>query len=303
MKPPAGNNKGFTLIEIAIVMVIIGLLAGAGISLVGTLTKRKNRIEVVQYLRQAKEALITYANVNGTLPLADTNGDGVGDSAASRGALPTLDLGINPTDAHKRMLAYQINSILATDRTTSCYHLRSAISGSPPPGLPGNPTIVDADGSSAAFSVAAVLVSAGPSDADKDGNVFDGMTGTFSGDNRDGLPNYIRAAPTGTFDDLVVYISSAELCGTICEFLVLAVNNSSTSQTAWVHNQTTGNDLDTLAPGDSGQYTLISGTTITLLNAAKGAGTPVDSDPPTPIILSGNGRDIRVQDPPVVGSR
>jgi len=297
MKLPAGKNKGFTLIEIAIVMVIIGLLTGAGISLVGTLTTRKNRIEVVEYLRQAKEALITYANVNGTLPLADTDGDGVGDSATKRGALPALVLGINPTDAHKRAIAYQINSTLATDRTTSCYHLRTAISGSPPPGLPGNPTVVDADGSPTAFPVAAVLVSAGPSDADRDGNVFDDMTGTFSGDNRDGLPNYIRAAPTGTFDDLVIYIGSAELCGAICEFLVLAVNNASTSQTAWVYNQTTGNDLDTLAPGDSGQYTLISGTSIILLNAAGGAGMPVDSDPPTPIILSGSGRDIRVQDP------
>ena len=61
----AENHKGFTLIEIAIVMVIIGLLAGGGISLMGVLTKRKARNQSIDYLKQAKEALTSYANIHG----------------------------------------------------------------------------------------------------------------------------------------------------------------------------------------------------------------------------------------------
>jgi prepilin-type N-terminal cleavage/methylation domain-containing protein len=42
-----GHEAGFTLIEIAIVMVIIGLLAGGGVSLMGMLSERKARNETV----------------------------------------------------------------------------------------------------------------------------------------------------------------------------------------------------------------------------------------------------------------
>ena len=66
--------------------------------------------------------------------------------------------------------------------TLSCGALRA--------GLSGSPRVVDSDGSSSAFSVAAVLISAGPGDADGDGDVFDDISsGGFNGDNRDGTPN------------------------------------------------------------------------------------------------------------------
>jgi hypothetical protein len=152
---------------------------------------------------------------------------------------------------------------------------------------------VDADGSTSAFPVAAVLISAGPSDADGDGNVFDDMTGTFTGDNRNGLPNYIRAAPTSTFDDLVIYISAAELCATMCEFLVLAVNNTSLS-TIYVFNGTTGNDIGSQGAGVNAQYDIISGTTIELWTGPGRTGSPVASTPVTPIILSGKGETLDV---------
>ena len=49
------------MLEIAIVMVIIGLLAGGGISLMGMLTQRKARNETIDYLKQAETALISFA--------------------------------------------------------------------------------------------------------------------------------------------------------------------------------------------------------------------------------------------------
>jgi hypothetical protein len=249
---------------------------------------------VVQYLAQAKETLVAFADINGTLPLADTDGDGLGDSASNMGTLPYLDLEITPTDVYKRVLGYQINSNLVTNRSISCDNLRT--------GLSGNPLLVDADGSSTAFPVAAVLVSGGPTDADADGDIFDDITGSPGGDNTDGLPNYIRAAPTSTFDDLIVFISGNELYGEICEYLELSVNNSPTSgvPAAWVFNQTTGDDLNSspLTPGDSGLYHIISGTSIELWTEAGGSGgpgTPITaSDPRTPIILSGSGETINI---------
>ena len=67
------NPSGFTLLEIAIVMVIIGLLTGGGISLMKMLTERKARNEAVAYLQQARSALISYTVNNGRLPWADGN--------------------------------------------------------------------------------------------------------------------------------------------------------------------------------------------------------------------------------------
>ena len=193
-KTPAG----FTLIEVAIVLVILGILAGGGISLLGMLTERKARNETVDYLKTVKTALITHAEVNGRLPWADTDGDGMENSGAGAGTLPYLNLGVRPADPYKRVLKYEISGVMGSGRASICAALKA--------GLSGTPLVVDADGTAAAFSVAAVMVSAGPMDADGDGNVFDDITtGAFTGDNRDGAPAYIRNPPVTGFDDFVAY--------------------------------------------------------------------------------------------------
>lgn len=51
------NRNGFTLIELSIVLVIIGLLLGIGIPMMGSLTKRAKYIESREAVRTAKEAL------------------------------------------------------------------------------------------------------------------------------------------------------------------------------------------------------------------------------------------------------
>jgi len=71
------NQKGFTLIEIAIVMVILGILIGGGIPLLRSLMEQKKRDETISYMKQVKEVLINYARIYGRLPFADTNGDGI----------------------------------------------------------------------------------------------------------------------------------------------------------------------------------------------------------------------------------
>ena len=285
---PSLNQTGFTFIEIAIVMVIIGLLAGGGVSIMGMLTQRKARNETIDYLKETKEALISYANINGKLPWADTDGDGNQNNNATSGTLPYLDLEVRPSDPYKRVLRYGINSNLGTDRPTTCNALKA--------GFSSGPRVVDGDGSASSFYIAAILISSGPMDLDSDGNVFDAITsGSHQGDNTDGTPNYIRHPPIDTFDDLVVYIGGNELYGNLCEYLTLAVNNNtSPSINVYVYNRTQGTDLGSVSSGGSALYEIISGTRIEIRRSSGGGGPIVTSTPPTPITLAGNGCTILV---------
>jgi prepilin-type N-terminal cleavage/methylation domain-containing protein len=280
------NPKGFTLLEIAIVMVIIGILTGGGVSLMKMLTERKARNATVDYLQQVRTSLISFAANNGRLPWADGDGDGTEDSGTASGTLPFLTLQIAPSDAYKRILRYEINASLASDRSTTCAALKA--------GLTVRPKVVDADGSSAAFSVAAVLVSAGPMDADSSGNVFDALgSGAFQGNNVSGTPNYLRNPPVTGFDDLTTYIGGNELFAHGCEYLNLAVNNHS-GATIYVYNVTRGGDIANIPNGGTGAYTILSATRIELRSAASGGGAITPSTPPTPVTLAGQDATVNL---------
>lgn len=281
------NEKGFTLIELAIVMVIIGILAGGGVSLMGMLSERKSRNETAEYLDNAKNSLINFAKIHGRLPWADSDGDGDEDTGASVGTFPYLDLSFRPSDSNKRVLRYELNSNLGSGLPGSCNCLRGGLSGS-------RPVVIDSDGSPTEFSVALVLISAGQADADGDGNVFDDITaGAFQGDNRDGTPRYIRHPPSNTFDDLVVYISGYELYGEICGDPVFTVNNT-TGSNVYVYDNTQSTDIGIVSPGSVVSFRIISGDRITLLPSANGIGSPVNSDPMTPLIIAGSGRVVSI---------
>jgi prepilin-type N-terminal cleavage/methylation domain-containing protein len=279
-----GDQRGFTLIEIAVVMVIIGLLAGGGVSLIRVLTERKARNDAIAHLKEAHASLLGFAERTGRLPYADSDGDGIENTGAAAGTLPYQTLQAPPTDPYKRPLRYALNPGLGTNRSASCTALRA--------GLSGAPLMVDADGAPAAFPLAGVLVSAGPMDADGDGNVFDDIAaGTHQGDNRDGLPNYLRHPPVGAFDDLAAYLGGNELYNAICEYLSLAVNNHSGS-VVYVHDPGQGFDLGSLAAGGSSVYTVLSGSRLELRSGSGGSGALVASTPPTPIALAGRGVTI-----------
>ncbi|MDA8138046.1 MAG: type II secretion system protein [Desulfobacteraceae bacterium] len=286
------NPKGFTLLEIAIVMVIIGILTGGGVSLMKILTERKMRNETVDYLAQVRGALVSYAINNGRLPWADGStagsGDGQEDNGVTNGFLPYLTLQAGPRDPYKHVLRYEVNANLTSNsRATTCTALKN--------GLNTRPLVVDGDGSGTAFNVAFVLVSAGPMDADSNGNVFDTYnSGTHRGNNANGNPNYLRYPPQQTFDDLTVYIGGNELFGQVCEYLKLAVNNTSGVR-VYVRDVTRGADLGFLNANTSNSYDILSGSRIEVRTAANGLGAIVSpSTPPTPVILAGRGATINI---------
>lgn len=109
------STKGFTLIELAIVLVIIGLLLAMIIPSLGAQRDIRNRNETQRLLNQAKEALIGYVLVNGYLPCPDISDPPNGEDnrlgavcpAPAEGVLPWKTLGIEGTDAWDHYFGYR----------------------------------------------------------------------------------------------------------------------------------------------------------------------------------------------------
>jgi prepilin-type N-terminal cleavage/methylation domain-containing protein len=65
-------KKGFTLIELSIALVIIGLLIGGSMQMMSSLSKRAKVTEAKQQLDTLKERIIGFAQSNdGRLPTLD----------------------------------------------------------------------------------------------------------------------------------------------------------------------------------------------------------------------------------------
>jgi len=62
------SNQGFTLVEIALVMVVIGLLVGLGAALIGPLTDRAKLTENRETVKTAYQAILGFAASNKRLP-------------------------------------------------------------------------------------------------------------------------------------------------------------------------------------------------------------------------------------------
>ncbi len=62
------DRTGFTLIEIAIVLIIMGLLLTVGMQLMGPITKRVKRTESREIVKAAKESVLGFAVKNKRLP-------------------------------------------------------------------------------------------------------------------------------------------------------------------------------------------------------------------------------------------
>jgi len=102
------TNKGFTLIELAIVLVIIGLLVGLGASLIGPLTKRTKYTETKETINAGVESIIGYAASNGRIP---TWGDYTADTTIDE----FIEVVKNPNDSWAKPLYYFFESLLTSN--------------------------------------------------------------------------------------------------------------------------------------------------------------------------------------------
>jgi prepilin-type N-terminal cleavage/methylation domain-containing protein len=213
------DKKGFTLIEMAIVLVIVGLL------LAGLFTSLRTQFELRQaeetriVLEEAKEALMGYALANRFLPCPDTNaipngteGPRVADECLPlEGVLPWQVLGVRGIDAWGRYIRYRVSSNFSNNATFFIISDTGDIA-------------VNSDTGTLTTGAIAVLVSHGP-------NGFGGRnttqaspanqmplpTGVDELENSNGLNlTYISHTPTpqgsaNEFDDSVGWISSTIL--------------------------------------------------------------------------------------------
>ena len=124
-QPYSKKNLGFTLVELAIVIVIIGLLLSAFLVPLSAQRELSARAETQNLLDQSKEALIGYALVNSFLPCPDTKliPDGIenrkvdGSCVSDKGVLPWNTLGIERVDAWSHYFYYRVDPTFSNSVT------------------------------------------------------------------------------------------------------------------------------------------------------------------------------------------
>ena len=222
---------GFTLIEIAIALVVIALLLGSLLGPLSVRIEQVDRQETQVLLDEIKEALYGFAVTNGRLPCPDTDdpadgrgnpqnpGPGVGcdvvggnlASTGPRSHLPSADLGVAGTDAWGRLFAYAVTDYFAdNDPTTVGPGGCVATSTTTTIALCSVGNICVKDSASAGTcnvgtNIPAVVVSYGANG---------GVTPISPGEIENGPPSNVNFVSTGyrqnpedPFDDLVTWIS------------------------------------------------------------------------------------------------
>jgi prepilin-type N-terminal cleavage/methylation domain-containing protein len=192
--------SGFTLVEMAVVLVIAGLLLGGLLVPLSAQRDLKDYGEVRINLEQIKEALYGYALSNIAtdgkphFPCPDTDGDGAENRTGSactapEGDLPTRDLGLPNTDSWNNRYDYRVTLAFADNAVG--FTLATA----------GDITVRDASGGiPIVLNVPALVLSRGKN----------GANAAVSADeveNTNSNNTFVSRDFSPTFDDVVVWIS------------------------------------------------------------------------------------------------
>lgn len=247
MQLARGRVRGFTLAEIAVVMVIVGLLIGGLLTPLAAQVEQRNFAETQKRIESATELLLGFAIANGRLPCpASTSSSG--DESPSGGGtctnyydgfLPARALGMQPTDSsgyavdsYDNRIRYVLAQTLATPATCTNLPAFSSSTNLKANGLqcqPGDLRICRSS-QAAGFSstscgtnndlvnqstVVAVVFSTGKNSATSDATRTDEISNT------DANATFVYHTPTpagagstgGEFDDLMVWISAGLLYG------------------------------------------------------------------------------------------
>ncbi|MGC9021905.1 MAG: putative Ig domain-containing protein [Dissulfurimicrobium sp.] len=181
--------RGFTLIEMAVVLVIIGLLIGIGSSMIGPLTKRAKLMETRETVKTAYEAVMGYAAQNKRLPTTTQ----------------FTQLGVKTSDSYGNPLNYYIWT--GTDLCTSTGTYLTVNDAS-------NGTAITKD------KVAFILIANGENRCNQTGAASpfyiyqQGDSGAVS---YPGFPSVPACPAGGDYDDIVMYADIDTIRGQICQ--------------------------------------------------------------------------------------
>ena len=203
---------GFSLIEMAFVLVIITLLLGGLLVPFATQVEQRRIAETNKAMEEIKEALLGYAIANGRLPCPDITGDGIADpclstaSTSSGGNIPWVDLGTANADAWGLRFQYRVNGAF-----TNAISLNPVTTGSGD----GILRICTASTCTAflATNVSAVIYSSGKNGAIQPPTSADELENTTVTTNSKFDRNFVSHVLVGPgagnpeFDDLVTWLS------------------------------------------------------------------------------------------------
>lgn len=114
--------NGFSLVELAVVLAVLGLLAAGLLAPLEVQMESRDRAAAQRQLEQAREALYGFAMRFGRLPCPDADGDGRADPAfdavrkitasctRNGGSLPGVELGVPAVDPWGQRLRYRVTA-------------------------------------------------------------------------------------------------------------------------------------------------------------------------------------------------
>jgi len=228
----SNRKEGFTLVEIAIVLLIVGLLLGGLLPTISVQIERQRTSDTTKQLNEIKEALIGFAITNGRLPCpASTTSNGAEDPAGGGncasfldGFVPAATLGLTGTDSSGYAIDAWGNRIryaatswdnaspAVTDVYTTTSGMKTATISNLSPDLLVCSTSTGISGTSCngnsltSNGVPAIIFSTGKNGAT-------GGAGNDEAANLDGNRTFVSHVPApssatnGEFDDLVTWIS------------------------------------------------------------------------------------------------
>lgn len=125
------KQTGFSLLEMALALLLVGILIQSSLSILSQNQQRQTYKKTEQQLQTIKQALLSYIQINQFLPCPDTNRNGRenreadGQCSAHQGAFPYLEFGgIGQQDEFGNAFFYAINTHSTSN--TSANNLRLA---------------------------------------------------------------------------------------------------------------------------------------------------------------------------------
>lgn len=212
------RHTGFTLTELAVVMVIVALLVGGMLVPLSAQKDMQYSSETKTLMSDVKDALLGYVAVHGRLPCpanptiaSGATGAGLeypsnagACSPSSEGVVPWATLGIPETDAWGRRLTYRVTDSYASEvpgGSNAAFSLATK----------GNITILaSAGGAQIATQIPVIVVSHGKNGFRAylpDGSRMDASPDADEEANANGDTSFVSKTQTQSYDDLVEWIS------------------------------------------------------------------------------------------------